>query len=126
VTGDLVAAGVAFLMHQKNFIEKFSAALGCLSGVIALLSGLIVTMTWLHFSVPLGLNVNGRLFPTDVELYDPSCNINCGSGGTQEWPPKNERYLTIGIHFKYHEVHRHERIPDSHRDFFRDSHRTPD
>jgi hypothetical protein len=61
-------------------------------------------------------------FPTDVELYDPSCNINCGSGGTQEWPPKNERYLTIEIHLKYHEVHRYERIPSSLRDIFRNSH----
>jgi hypothetical protein len=24
------------------------------------------------------------LFPADVELYDPSCNINQGPGGTQE------------------------------------------
>jgi hypothetical protein len=31
--------------------------LGFLSGVIAFLSGLIMTMTWLHFSVPLCLNV---------------------------------------------------------------------
>jgi hypothetical protein len=58
VIGDLVATGVAFLTCQENFVEKFSAALGFLSGVIAFLSGLIVTMTWLHFSVPLGLNVN--------------------------------------------------------------------
>jgi hypothetical protein len=27
---------------------------------------------------------------------------------------------------KYHEVHRHEIIPDSHRNIFRDSHWTPD
>jgi hypothetical protein len=66
------------------------------------------------------------LFPTDVELYDPSCNINRGSSGTQEWPPKNKQYLTIDIHFKYHEVHRHKRIPDSHWDIFRDSHWMPD
>jgi hypothetical protein len=50
------------LLHQENFIEKFSAALGFLSGVIAFLSGLIVTMTWLHFLVPLGLNVNVSYF----------------------------------------------------------------
>jgi hypothetical protein len=62
------------------------------------------------------------LFPTDVELYDPSCNINQGSGGTQEWPPKNERYLTTDIHFEYHDVHMHERIPGSHWDMFRDYH----
>jgi hypothetical protein len=95
-------------MCQENFIEKFSAALCFLSGVIAFLSGLNMTMTWLHFLVPLGL-----LFPADVKLDDPSCNISRGSGGTQEWPPKNERYLTTHIHFEYHEVHRHERIHDS-------------
>jgi hypothetical protein len=32
-------------MHPKKFIEKFLAALGFLSVVIAFLSGLIVTMT---------------------------------------------------------------------------------
>jgi hypothetical protein len=98
---------------------------GFLLGVIAFLSGLIVTMTWLHFLVLLGLNVN-VVFPADVELYDPSCNINHGSGGTQEWPPKNEQYLTIDIHFEYHEVHMHERIPNSHWDIFHDSHWTLD
>jgi hypothetical protein len=35
VTGELVVAGVAFLTYQENFIEKFSAALGFLSGIIA-------------------------------------------------------------------------------------------
>jgi hypothetical protein len=30
------------------------------------------------------------------------------------------------IHFEYHKVHRHERILDSHRDIFHDSHWTPD
>jgi hypothetical protein len=30
------------------------------------------------------------------------------------------------IHFEYHEVHRHERIPDSHRNIFHDSHWMPD
>jgi hypothetical protein len=45
-------------MHRENFVEKFSAALDFLSSVIAFFSGLIVTMTWLHFLVPLGLNVN--------------------------------------------------------------------
>jgi hypothetical protein len=39
---------------------------------------------------------------------------------------KNERYLMKDIHLEYHEVHRHERIPDSHRDMFHDSHWTPD
>jgi hypothetical protein len=63
VTRELVAAGMAFLTHRENFIEKFSAALGYLSGVIAFLSSLIVTMTWLHCSAPLGLNVNVSSFP---------------------------------------------------------------
>jgi hypothetical protein len=33
------------LMRQENFIEKSSATLGFLSGVIAFLSSLIMTMT---------------------------------------------------------------------------------
>jgi hypothetical protein len=49
-------------MRQENIIEKFLAALGFLLGVIAFLSGLIMTMTWLHFSVPLGLNVDVSSF----------------------------------------------------------------
>jgi hypothetical protein len=53
---------VAFLTHQENFVEKFSTALGFLLGVIEFLSGLIMTMTWLHFLVPLGLNVNVSSF----------------------------------------------------------------
>jgi hypothetical protein len=61
-TGDLVATGVAFLTCRENFVEKFSAALGFLSGVIAFLSSLIVTMTWLLFLVPLGLNVDVSSF----------------------------------------------------------------
>jgi hypothetical protein len=31
------------------------------------------------------------LLPADVELDDPSCNINHSPSGTQEWPPKNKR-----------------------------------
>jgi hypothetical protein len=61
-TGDLVTTRVAFLTHLENFVEKFLAALGFLSGVIAFLSGLIVTMIWLHILVPLGLNVNVSSF----------------------------------------------------------------
>jgi hypothetical protein len=53
---------VAFLTRQENFVEKFSSALGFLSGVIAFLSGLIMTMTWLHFLVPEGLNVDVSSF----------------------------------------------------------------
>jgi hypothetical protein len=32
-TGELVVAGITFLAHRENFVEKFSAALGILSGV---------------------------------------------------------------------------------------------
>jgi hypothetical protein len=49
----------------------------------------------------LGFECGCLLFPTNAELYDPNCNINCGSGGTQEWPPKNKRHLTTDIHFEY-------------------------
>jgi hypothetical protein len=49
----------------------------------------------------LGFECECLLFPADDELYDPSCNINRGSGGIQEWPPKNERYLTTDIHLEY-------------------------
>jgi hypothetical protein len=35
VTGEFVAVYVASMMHQVDFTEKFSAALGSLSGVIA-------------------------------------------------------------------------------------------
>jgi hypothetical protein len=34
VTGELVTVGVAFLMRREDFIEKFSATLGFLLGVI--------------------------------------------------------------------------------------------
>jgi hypothetical protein len=62
VTGDLIATGVAFLSRRENFVEKFSAAIDFLSGVIAFHSGLIMTMTWLHFLVPLSLNVDVSSF----------------------------------------------------------------
>jgi hypothetical protein len=74
----------------------------------------------------LGFESGCLIFPTDVELDDPSCNSNRGSGGTQEWPPKDEWYLTTDIHFEYHEVHSHKRIPHSHQDIFCDSHWTLD
>jgi hypothetical protein len=35
MTGEVIAAGVAFLTRRENFIEKFSAALGFLSGAVA-------------------------------------------------------------------------------------------
>jgi hypothetical protein len=53
---------VAFLTRRENIIEKFLAALSFLSGVIAFLSGLMVTMTRLHFLVTLGLNVDVSSF----------------------------------------------------------------
>jgi hypothetical protein len=70
----------------------------------------------------LGFECECLLFSADIELHDPSCNINRGSGGTQEWLPKNERYLIIDTHLEYHEDHRYERIPDSHYDIFRNCH----
>jgi hypothetical protein len=74
----------------------------------------------------LGFECKYLPFPTDVELYDPSWNINRGSGGTQERPPKNERYLTIDFHLNYHEVHMYERIPHSQRDIFYNAYWTQD
>jgi hypothetical protein len=71
-TGELVVVGVAFLMRRENFIEKFLATLGFLSGVIAFRSSLIVTMTWLHCSVPLGLNVNASSFPLMLSFIIPA------------------------------------------------------
>jgi hypothetical protein len=35
VSGELVTTSLAFLTRRDNFVEKFSAALGFLSGVIA-------------------------------------------------------------------------------------------
>jgi hypothetical protein len=74
----------------------------------------------------LGFEYGCLLFPADVELYDSSCNINRGSGGTLEWPPKNERYLMTDIYFEYHKIHRYERISNSLRVIFHDSHSTLD
>jgi hypothetical protein len=67
-----VAADVAFLTRQEDFVEKFSAALGFLLGVIAFLSSLIVTMTWLHCLAPLGLNVNVSSFPLMLSFMIPA------------------------------------------------------
>jgi hypothetical protein len=64
----------------------------------------------------LGFECECLFLPVDVELDDPSCNINRGSSSTQEWPPKNKRCLMTDIHLEYLEVHGYERIPDSHRD----------
>jgi hypothetical protein len=92
--------------------------LGFLSGVIAFLSGLIVTMTLLHFFCTLGFECECLLFPADVELYDPSCNVNHGSGATQDGCLLSYTTHSWEAIPKYHEVHMHERIPDSHRDIF--------
>jgi hypothetical protein len=67
-----VAADVAFLTRREDFVEKFSAALGFLLGVIAFLSSLIVTMTWLHCLAPLGLNVNVSSFPLMLSFMIPA------------------------------------------------------
>jgi hypothetical protein len=60
------------LMRRENFVEKFSAALGFLSCVIAFLSSLIVTMIWLHYSAPLGLNVNVSSFTLMLSFMIPA------------------------------------------------------
>jgi hypothetical protein len=70
----------------------------------------------------LGFECECLLFPADVELYDPSCNINRGFGGTQDGC-----LLLDTTHFweailEYHKVHGHEKNPDSHRDIIRGSH----
>jgi hypothetical protein len=93
------------------------AALGFLSGVIALLSGLIVTMTWLHFLVPLGLNVNVSSF-----LLVLSFMILAATSIVAPVVLKMDVYRQIPLNLEYHEVHKHERIPDSHRDIVRSSH----
>jgi hypothetical protein len=58
------------------------------------------------------------LFPTDVELYDPRCNINRGSSGTQDGCLSSDITHSWEAILEYHEVHMHERIPDSHWDIF--------
>jgi hypothetical protein len=72
---ELVTADVAFLTHGENFGEEFSAVLCFLSGVIAFHSSLIVTMTWLHYLVPLGLNVNVSSFPPMWSLMIPAATL---------------------------------------------------
>jgi hypothetical protein len=72
VTGELVTADVTFLTRRENFGENFLAALGFLSGVIVFHSGLIMTMTWLHYFVPLFLNVNISSSPLMLSLMIPA------------------------------------------------------
>jgi hypothetical protein len=62
----------AFLTCREKFVEKSSAALDFLSGVIAFLSNLVVTMTWLPYSVPLGLNVNLSSFLLMLSFMIPA------------------------------------------------------
>jgi hypothetical protein len=73
-------------MRCENFVEEFSTALVFLSGVIA-----FNNLLWYHrdhdlvaLFGTLGFEYESLLFPTDVELDDPNCNINRGSSGTQE------------------------------------------
>jgi hypothetical protein len=98
------------------------AVLGFISDVIAFLSGQIMTMTLLHFFGTLGFECECLLFHGDVELYDPSRNINRGSGGTQDRCLSSDTAHSWEAILEYHEVHRHERIPNSHHDIFRGSH----
>jgi hypothetical protein len=111
-------------------LRKFHTKILCYAGLLIRCHSIPLWSNHDHDLVALygtlGFEYGCFLFPADVELYDPSCNNNHGSGGTQEWPPKNKRYLMTDIHFEYHEVHRHKRIPDSHRDIFCDSHWTLD
>jgi hypothetical protein len=53
---------MALLTCRVDFIEKFSAALGFISGVMASLSGPFVNLTWWHCLMPFGLNVNVSSF----------------------------------------------------------------
>jgi hypothetical protein len=62
----------------------------------------------------LGFECKCLLFPADVEIYDPSCNINRGSGGTQDRCMSSDTAHSWETNLEYHKVHRHERIPNSH------------
>jgi hypothetical protein len=95
-------------MRRENFIEKFSAALGFLSGVIAFRSGLIMTMTQLYFLLDLGLNVSVCSFLLMLSFM-----------------PLAATSIVAPVVLK-NEVHRHKRIPDSLWDIFCDSHWTSD
>jgi hypothetical protein len=58
----------SILNTSIKFWQKILTALGFLLGVIAFRSDLIMTMTWLHYLVPLGLNVNVSFFPLMLSL----------------------------------------------------------
>jgi hypothetical protein len=110
------------LTHRENFVEKFSAALGFLSGVIAFLSDLIMIMPWLHFLVPLNLNVYVSSFLLMLSFMILAVTTIVAPVVLQNdilrMSGINERYLTTAIHFEYNKVHRYERIPNSHQDSF--------
>jgi hypothetical protein len=74
----------------------------------------------------LGLECECLLFHVDVELYDPSCIINPGSSGRQDGCLSSDTAHSWEAILEYHEVHMHERIPDSHRDIFHGCHWKPD
>jgi hypothetical protein len=74
-------------------------------------------MTWLHFSVPLDLNADVSSF-----LLMLSFMIIAATLIVVPVVLKNDRYLMTDIHFEYHEVNKHKRIPDSHWDIFHESH----
>jgi hypothetical protein len=69
-----------------------------------------------------GFECECLLFPADVELYDPSYNINRGSGDTLDGCLSSDTAQSWEAILEYHKVHKHERIPDSHLDIFRRSH----
>jgi hypothetical protein len=112
---------VAFLTRPENFIEKFLAALGFLSCVIASLSVLIVNMTWLHFLVPLGLNVNVSSF-----LLMLSFMILAATSVVALVVLKMDVYhqipLILGRPFLNTMKLIGMKVPNSHRDVFRGSH----
>jgi hypothetical protein len=111
----------SILDTSRKFHRKILGGARLLIGVIAFLSSVIVTMTWLHCSAPLGLNVNVSSFPLMLSFMIPAATSIVALAVL-----KNEWYLTTDIHLEYHEVHRYERIPDSHWDIFHNSHWTSD
>jgi hypothetical protein len=72
VTRELVAASMALLMCKVDFIEKFLAMMGFISGVMTSPSGPSVNLTLWHCSVPFGLNVNVSSFPLMLSFMIPA------------------------------------------------------
>jgi hypothetical protein len=81
---------------SRKFRRKFSAALGFWSSVIAFLSGLIMTMTWLHFSVPMDLNVNVSSFLLMLSFMILAAAAIMApivlKNASQEWAVSNDRH----------------------------------